>query len=346
MATKHMTGAYLKIFSLGVAILLILIICPFAPKWNLGQGRENVFVSRVEFEKAIMIVKREKPTPPVGAIFYAKVAEDIYNKKQVNFSEEYFTNVLDMVKKDEGALPNVALKPGNTWNEYWIGESPFSPKISQYPRFNLKDFTYQVPEPPLYMGEEYKQELQKVISVAENRSVEQAAIVNFFGGVPGTEQPAGIWQNIYFDYVKNYNQNIWNKILGKQISEQEYAYKQMVLAQVLADAFMECWKVKYTYQTKRPSMAAVILGKKINLAMPNPPFASYVSGHSTISFAAATVLADMFPENADKFLQQAEDAKNSRLWAGIHFDYDNVEGKKFGRAIGEYYVKKVIAKDF
>lgn len=326
-----------------LVLALVAVAAIFSYKyWDSKQ--ENVFASRTEFEKAIEVVKKEKPTPPAGAIFYARVAENIYNGTTTDFKK-----TLDEILLAEKNLPNVYIKTGNKWNEYWVKEtatSPFSPKISQHERFNLKDFTYQVPEPPKYMSEEYKAELQKVIDAAQNRTLEQGAIVNFFGGVPGTEQPAGIWQNIYFDYVKNYNQNNWNKIVGKQIDEKEYAYKQMVLAQVLADAFMECWKVKYTYQTKRPSMAADILGKKINLAMPNPPFGSYVSGHSTISFAAATVLSAMFPENADNFLKQAEDAKNSRLWAGIHFDYDNIEGKKLGTAIGEYYVKRVIAKDF
>lgn len=327
----------------------IIIVVGLGYFINISKGNtisENDvanFESRKTFEKAMDFVRAEKPTPPVGAIFYAKVAEDIYNGTTTDFRK-----TLDEVLLTEKNLPNVYVKPGNKWNEYWVKtdldnpKTPFSPKISQHPRFNLKDFNYQVPEPPKYMSEEYKKELQKVIDAAQNRTLEQGAIVNFFGGVPGTEQPAGIWQNIYFDYVKNYNQNIWNKILRKQIDEKEYANKQMVLAQVLADAFMECWKVKYVHQTKRPSMAADILGTKINLAMPNPPFGSYVSGHSTISFAAATVLADMFPENADKFLKQAEDAKNSRLWAGIHFDYDNVEGKKLGIKIGEYYVAKVL----
>jgi hypothetical protein len=320
-----------------VLIMLLLILVRVSSNSKLDVAN---YESRKTMEMAMDFVRTEKPTPPVGAIFYAKVAENIYNGTTTDFRK-----TLDEVLLAEKNLPNVYVKPGNKWNGYWVKEtatSPFSPKISQYPRFNLKDFDYQVPEPPTYMSEEYKQELQKVIDAAQNRTLEQGAIVNFYGGVPGTEQPAGIWQNIYFDYVKNYNQNIWSKILGKQITDAEYAHKQMVLAQVLADAFMECWKVKYVYQTKRPSMAAEILSKKINLAMPNPPFGSYVSGHSTISFAAATVLAGMFPENADKFLKQAEDAKNSRLWAGIHFNYDNVEGKKFGKAIGEYYNKNVV----
>jgi hypothetical protein len=119
------------------------------------------------------------------------------------------------------------------------------------------------------------------------------------------------------------------------MTEEEFAYRQMILAQTLSDAFMECWKVKYIYWTKRPDM----VNTTIHTAMPNPPFPSYVSGHSTISFAAATVLGYFFPNKKEMYLQNAEEAKNSRLWAGIHFSYDNEEGKKLGRQVGEEVIK-------
>lgn len=79
----------------------------------------------------------------------------------------------------------------------------------------------------------------------------------------------------------------------------------------------------------------------IDTAMPNPPFPAYVSGHSTISFAAATVLGSFFPNKKEFYLEQAEEAKNSRLWAGIHFPYDNEEGRKLGIAVGEKVVEKL-----
>ncbi len=61
-----------------------------------------------------------------------------------------------------------------------------------------------------------------------------------------------------------------------------------------------------------------------------PPFPSYVSGHSTVSAAAATMLSHYFPENKTKWMQMAEEAKNSRLWSGIHFPSDNDAGFSLG----------------
>lgn len=290
--------------------------------WDNQQ--ENVFASRQEFEKAIEFIKKEKPTPPVGAIFYAKAAEKIANGEKV--TEESLKIILEEVKNEEKNLPEVTLRKGNEVNEYWVGQNPFSPKISQYTRFLLKDFSYQVPPPPKYKSKEFYDGLNAVKEAASNRTTEQGALVNFYGGVPGTEQPAGIWQNILWENAK----------FDKNLTDQEYAKTQLILAQTLADAFMECWKVKYIYQTKRPDMTDKTIVPV--LAMPNPPFPSYTSGHSTISFAAAKVLESLFPDKSEIWLKHAKQAKDSRLHAGIHFPYDNDEGQ----ILGEEVAKKII----
>ncbi len=105
----------------------------------------------------------------------------------------------------------------------------------------------------------------------------------------------------------------------------------MILSQTIADAFIEAWKIKYTYWTKRPSM----VDTTISTSMPNPSFPSYVSGHATISRAGSEVLSVMFPQYRTVWGDMALQAKNSRLWAGIHFPYDNEVGANLGRQIGE-----------
>ena len=111
----------------------------------------------------------------------------------------------------------------------------------------------------------------------------------------------------------------------------------MILAESIADAFIECWGVKFSYWTKRPDM----VDATIQTAMPNPPFPGYVSGHSTISFAAATVLGQFFPDDASLYIHDATEAKNTRLWAGIHFSHDNDEGERLGIEIGKFVIEKL-----
>jgi hypothetical protein len=95
-----------------------------------------------------------------------------------------------------------------------------------------------------------------------------------------------------------------------------------------------------------------------------PPFAGYVSGHSTFSRAAAEVLARItgspfFPGGLGEFTAPADDylvfevgpgetvvlqwatyydaadqAGQSRLWGGIHIAADDFEGRRLGALIG------------
>jgi membrane-associated phospholipid phosphatase len=88
---------------------------------------------------------------------------------------------------------------------------------------------------------------------------------------------------------------------------------------IIADAFICCWDAKYTHWTARPITA----DPELDVLIPTPPFPSYPSGHATISTAAATVL-----------VVRAEEARNSRLWAGIHLPIDNDMGAALGGLIG------------
>jgi hypothetical protein len=223
--------------------------------------------------------------------------------------------------KDESIMPE---RPEG--DEYWVGENPIEPGAGSWERWNVVGANFMVPEPPTYDSAIYKEAVNQVYQAASERSSEQGMKVNFWGGVPGTEAPAGIWLNRLYVITK-----------GDNLNESEYAYVQKILAQTIADAFMECWKIKYTYWTKRPSMVR----GDIQLAMDNPRFPSYVSGHSTISRAAAEVLSVLVPAHREVWLHDADEAKNSRLWAGIHFSYDNEIGARLGKEIGEFVAQKL-----
>src|SRR5580698_3259449 len=74
------------------------------------------------------------------------------------------------------------------------------------------------------------------------------------------------------------------------------AYAKTSIA--LFDAFIQCWNIKYTYNTLRPETA---INKYID---PNwrphlqtPPFPEYTCGHCTVSAAAAEALTSVFGDN-------------------------------------------------
>jgi membrane-associated phospholipid phosphatase len=71
-----------------------------------------------------------------------------------------------------------------------------------------------------------------------------------------------------------------------------------------------------------------------------PNFPAYISGHSTFSGAAAEILGYLIPEKKVAYEQMATDASNSRMYGGIHYRADCVEGLKVGKAIGNYAVER------
>ena len=129
----------------------------------------------------------------------------------------------------------------------------------------------------------------------------------------------------------------------------------------MADAAIGCWDAKWEYHFWRP-ITAIREADPANKAITRDPgwttlFATpahqdYPSGHSCVSGAATTVLADEFGERTRfsvtsdlilgasrsfrSFSDALEDVKNARIFAGIHFRTACDDGTKIGLAVGRY----------
>jgi membrane-associated phospholipid phosphatase len=73
---------------------------------------------------------------------------------------------------------------------------------------------------------------------------------------------------------------------------------------------------------------------------PTPNHPSYPAAHGCFSTAQAVILGHLFPRDAAAPAMLAEEAGESRVWAGIHYRGDIVSGAALGRAVAE----KVIAR--
>jgi hypothetical protein len=136
----------------------------------------------------------------------------------------------------------------------------------------------------------------------------------------------------------------------------------------VADAFICCFKTKYTYFNERPS---TYVKAAIDTAWapfwPEPPFPAFPSGHSTQASATAIVLTDLYGDNFSftddthkgavrfpfaepmqprqytSFEQSADETGYSRLLGGIHTAQDNetglIEGKKIGGNVNSLHWK-------
>ncbi|HXQ12336.1 MAG TPA: phosphatase PAP2 family protein [Caulobacteraceae bacterium] len=64
------------------------------------------------------------------------------------------------------------------------------------------------------------------------------------------------------------------------------------------------------------------------------PQSSYPSGHATMAFAMAVVLAQAMPDNAAQIMNRARDYAESRLICAAHWRSDIVGGQALGTAVG------------
>jgi membrane-associated phospholipid phosphatase len=182
-----------------------------------------------------------------------------------------------------------------------------------------------LPVPPSPGSPEYQADITAVVATAQHLTDEQKAIAVRWADGLGTVTPAGHWIRIAEEHV--------SRAFAHDPPRAARAFALVSIS--MADAFITCWKVKYTYWTARPYQ--VIPGFKPYIK--TPPFPSYPSGHSTQSGAASEVLAYLFPQNAAMFRTMAEEAAISRLYGGIHFPSDNNNGLLIGRQIGNRVVE-------
>jgi len=123
----------------------------------------------------------------------------------------------------------------------------------------------------------------------------------------------------------------------------------------MADAAICAWDAKYTFDFWRPVTAIAFAEPQLNWMsfIVTPPFPDYVSGHSTFSAAAATILplfygtedlpfitgSDFLPGVYRSFatcLDAAGEAAVSRIYGGIHFRSASEDGLQAGINIGEW----------
>ncbi len=216
------------------------------------------------------------------------------------------------------------------WKWHWenletpprpVGITPLFGKVKPW---NVPDITSVRPvKPPDPGSPEFETAANELKDIADNITTDQRRIANFWSDGLGTYTPPGHWNRFASDLIVK---NKLNPLRAARV----FAYLNMAME----DAGIACWDAKYYYHYPRPIQT--IPGFKTILGTPN--FPSYTSGHSTFSFAGATVLAHFFPDDAGTLTGWAEEAANSRLYAGIHYRFDVEAGKTTGIAVGNYSI--------
>ncbi len=154
-------------------------------------------------------------------------------------------------------------------------------------------------------------------------------------------------------FVTNYKAFYWQSPEGLQVWPYRHADKWIfedrldqnpprvariyaLIAAVMLDAFIASQDGKFAYWYLRPHQ----LDPGITPLFPVPNFPSYPSNHSTFSAARSEILAYLFPERAEFIRAVGKEAGDSRIWAGIHYQMDNLAGVQLGKSVAEVFTSR------
>jgi hypothetical protein len=200
---------------------------------------------------------------------------------------------------------------------------PLFGKVKAFLFDSLTAISLRPGPPPLTGSDKMKSETDEVLNYTKNDTREHYRIVHFWADGVNTYAPPGHWDAIAAE-----------DFITKNFSEVRWARNMALLNMALMDAAIVCWDTKYFYFNPRPTQNNPAI--KTLTGIPN--FPAYISGHSTFSGAAATVLSYIVPENAAKYSAMANEASMSRIYAGIHYKADCVVGLEVGANVGNYAV--------
>jgi hypothetical protein len=184
------------------------------------------------------------------------------------------------------------------------------------------------------------------------RTDEQTQIARFWNDALGTAFAMGYWNRVADQAGA-----------GQGLSLVQDARVLALLNIAEADAHIACWDAKYTYNLWRPVTAIRAADTDDNPAteadaiwtplLVTPNFPSYTSAHSTLSAAAAEVLTALFgadyhfsvgaesvpyTRSFASFDAAAAEAGQSRIYGGIHYQFDNQAAQASGHAVGRFVV--------
>lgn len=179
--------------------------------------------------------------------------------------------------------------------------------------------------PPLVKSPQMKNETQEILDFVKNPTRERIRIVHFWADGAGTYTPPGHWNAIAAE-----------DFINQHYSEVRWARNLALLNMALMDAAIVCWDTKNYYFNPRPTQ----LNPEIKTLTGIPNFPAYISGHSTFSGAAATVLGHFLPSRKVAYEEMAKEASLSRMYGGIHYRSDCEVGLEVGNNIGGYAIQR------
>lgn len=274
--------------------------------------------------------------PDDAALFEAQAQQAVESRLLAGV--EYPSDVaagLDLGQKVAGLVIARGMVDGSeaTWTGsvptepgHWTGQNPALPTAGTWETWVLvSPDQFRPAAPPAYDSDDLAAEMDEL------RAFERTPVSN---------AKAMFWE---FAAGGRHLHWFWNEIANRLVLEQgpdasaPRAARAYALVNIAGyDAFVACWDAKYAYWAIRPPQ----LDSEFQTTFAAPSHPSYPSAHSCLSSAMAGVLAHLFPTAAAAVTAYADEAGESRIWAGIHFRSD-IDA---GLALGEDVAAAVVAR--
>ncbi|MGZ8523341.1 MAG: vanadium-dependent haloperoxidase [Chitinophagaceae bacterium] len=277
--------------------------------------------------------------------------------------------ILDYAKTDRyNKISNYPRYTSLTKEGSWYPTPPafiaaIEPYFNTVRPFTLDSATQFKPVPPVEFSTDKRSTFYKqmLLNYKDSLTEEKQTIAAFWDCNPFAVEDKG---HLMMSLKKISPGAHWLGITGivcekarKNFDESMLIYSTVSIG--LMDAFMSCWDEKYRSNRIRPETA---IRKYIDPGwqplLQTPPFPEYLSGHSTISSASATILTHYLGDNFSftdsvevsyglparsfkSFRQAADEAGISRFYGGIHFmdaiEHGNIQGRK----VGEWVIQRL-----
>lgn len=293
----------------------------------------------------------------------------------IAYSDQVAKAILDWAKKDNYAQTRTASRytvldsPGR-----WVPTPPMyasavEPHWREIRTLVLDSASACTPvRPPVFdiknKNSEYYRALMEVKNIGDSLTDEQKHMADFWDDNPFKLNVTG---HVMFATKKFSPPGHWMNIIGIACKKANTDFSGTVAAYTIGsialfDAFISCWDEKYRSNYVRPE---TIINKYINPDwrpyIQTPPFPSYASGHATVSASFAEVMTATLGDNLaftdtsllefgirnreiKSFRHAAAEAAMSRLYGGIHYRFDNVNGAEAGKRVGELVIRRIRLK--
>jgi PAP2 superfamily len=302
------------------------------------------------------------------------MSSDIFNNS-IDYADKVSSVIMDWSKKDNylqtrGASEYTVMDSPGRWVPTPPAYSPAAEPHWREIRSMVLDSSSIFPAPPPFKfnmtdkNSDYYKQVMTSKNAIDSLTPDQAQIADFWDDNPFKLNVSG---HLMFGTKKFSPPGHWMSIVGIAAVKAHADFPTTVTAYALTaislfDAFIQCWDVKYLFNTVRPE---TVINKYID---PNwrphlqtPPFPEYTCGHSTGSAAAAEALTSVFGDNFSytdttelefgiasrsykSFREAAVENNRARFYGGIHFHHSCVISTELGIKVGELVVDKLKLK--